>query len=390
MIEALPAIDDVELAHRWRRLRAGMHRHGAGVLIVANPPDLQYVTGFTPSLSVSSARPWFAVLGLEGQPVIGCAGLAEREARLAPSRADVLTWASPEPEEGKAVLLDAVTRCADAGAVAVALGDHTRLGFPAGWLKDLAAFRPECPLLDAGFITWPARIIKSTAEIAYISAAASCAHSGFSAMADEPMRGWLEKDVARFFTIACLSAGADQVGYVAVGSAPNGYPSLIDHASDRRLCAGDVLGLDAGVRVRGYWCDFNRNFAISKVSNQTSHAARALASAAQAAVAIALPGRLASEVWHAMADDLRRHGFNVSAKGRMGHGCGLEFTEPPSLAPNDHTPLATGMVLCIEPTITLNDGVILAYEDMVAICADHAKLLTKPQSNGLLLLANDK
>jgi Xaa-Pro aminopeptidase len=62
--------------------------------------------------------------------------------------------------------------------------------------------------------------------------------------------------------------------------------------------------------------------------------------------------------------------------GRFGHGVGLQLTEGCSLMPQDQTILATGMVLALEPVITLPDGQIMVHEENIVIGVDGAQWLS--------------
>lgn len=372
---------------RWTALRKEMKRKDIGALIVASEPELHYLTGFRPPLFVSSARPWFAVLGLDGRAVLGVARLAEREALAAPSMPAVETWTSPAPHEGRDVLFDLISRCGGEGAIACALGDHTRLGLPAGWLNDLRTRFNNTTLVDSSDVLWPLRLIKTEEEIRLITEAAQIAQIGFDAVAKALRPGLAETDIACIFSVAALEAGAEDVCYLAVGSGSGGYASIIDRPSRRALSPGDIVGLDAGVRVGGYWCDYNRNFAIGASSADTMRAGSALGQAARHAAIFCRAGVRASEIWDVMVRSLETSGYHGPHIGRMGHGVGLEFTEHPYIAAHDHTIIMPGMVMSIEPTLSMDSQRIMTYEDMVVVTDNGARLLTKPVVGGLTVIA---
>ena len=63
--------------------------------------------------------------------------------------------------------------------------------------------------------------------------------------------------------------------------------------------------------------------------------------------------------------------------GRLGHGLGLQLTEPPSNRPGDGTVLRSGMVLTIEPGMEYEAGKMIVHEENVVITAEGAELLTR-------------
>jgi len=66
-------------------------------------------------------------------------------------------------------------------------------------------------------------------------------------------------------------------------------------------------------------------------------------------------------------------GSNV---GRLGHGLGLQLTEPPSNMPGDRTALQPGMVLTIEPGMEYAPGRMIVHEEDVVITTGGCELLT--------------
>ena len=63
--------------------------------------------------------------------------------------------------------------------------------------------------------------------------------------------------------------------------------------------------------------------------------------------------------------------------GRLGHGLGMQLTEQPSLAAFDTTELVEGMVLTLEPSLTIGPGRMMVHEENIAITATGAQLLSR-------------
>ena len=64
--------------------------------------------------------------------------------------------------------------------------------------------------------------------------------------------------------------------------------------------------------------------------------------------------------------------------GRLGHGLGMQLTEGLSLIPSDQTRLAAGMVITLEPGITLPGGGYLVHEDNFVIDPQGARQISPP------------
>jgi len=69
-------------------------------------------------------------------------------------------------------------------------------------------------------------------------------------------------------------------------------------------------------------------------------------------------------LFHAMDEVLRCESDGTDA-GRLGHGLGMSLTEWPSLIPTDHTVLEPGMVLTLEPGISVGDKILVHEENIV-------------------------
>ncbi len=61
----------------------------------------------------------------------------------------------------------------------------------------------------------------------------------------------------------------------------------------------------------------------------------------------------------------------------MGHGLGMQLTEPPSNMPGDETPLVPGMVMTVEPGMEYAPGRMILHEENVVITEDGCELLTR-------------
>ena len=77
-------------------------------------------------------------------------------------------------------------------------------------------------------------------------------------------------------------------------------------------------------------------------------------------------------------------GLNV---GRLGHGLGMQLTEPPSNMPGDDTPLVPGMVITIEPGMEYAPGKMIVHEENVVITEDGCELLTRRARRDMPVIA---
>ncbi|HET7226468.1 MAG TPA: type I methionyl aminopeptidase [Candidatus Eisenbacteria bacterium] len=178
-------------------------------------------------------------------------------------------------------------------------------------------------------------------------------------------------------------------------------PSINDevvHAipGPRALKAGDVIGIDVGVEMNGYYGDAARTFAVGEVSPQAKALLEATREALMAGVQQARAGRRVGDISNAIQRCAESHGFNV-VRSLVGHGIGRAMHEEPQVpnfGPADRGPrLMAGQVLAIEPmvnaggadvvtrpdgwTVVTSDGSLSAhFEHTVAVGADGPEVLS--------------
>jgi Xaa-Pro dipeptidase len=196
---------------------------------------------------------------------------------------------------------------------------------------------------------------KSLEEVDRVRRMAGIASEAFGQLGARLRPGQSERDVHRLLHGLLVELGAETVPYLVPVSGPSGYDQINMGPTDRVLSAGDMLVIDVGATFGGYFCDFDRNFAIGHASDVVS-AYRRVHDATEAGLAAVRPARTAAEVYQAMATVLGSGQGAPTPIGRMGHGLGLDVTEPPSIAPGDETRLEEGMVITLEPSAVLPGG----------------------------------
>jgi Xaa-Pro aminopeptidase len=352
--------DAAEYTARLARAQSGMQDEGLGAILLTTQPDVLYFTGFLTRFWESPSRPWFVILPAKGDPVavipsIGAALMGTTWIE------DIRTWSAPDPvDDGVSLLADALREIG--GPVGVPSHLETHLRMPLADFERLKAASGQV-FTDDRRIVAGCRAIKSDAEIAKIADICAIAGRAFDRMGEIAAPGVALSQVFRDFQRLLLEEGADWVPYLAGGAGPLGYGDVISPATDAPLAAGDVLMLDTGAVRDGYFCDYDRNFAIAAASDAQRAAHARLIEATQAGLEVARPGARASDVWRAMADIV---GGGEGA-GRLGHGLGLQLTEGLSLTSKDHTQLRAGMVITLEPGIETAPGRIMVHEENIVI-----------------------
>lgn len=127
---------------------------------------------------------------------------------------------------------------------------------------------------------------------------------------------------------------------------------------NRVLKDGDVVSIDAGVKLNGWFADAARTFPVGSVDPKAVQLLEVTQEALRQGIAQAVAGNRLGDIGHAVQRVAEAAGFTV-VRELVGHGIGREPHEEPQV-PNYGTPgkgmrLEPGMVLAIEPMV--NEGV---------------------------------
>jgi methionyl aminopeptidase len=141
----------------------------------------------------------------------------------------------------------------------------------------------------------------------------------------------------------------------------HGIPS-----AHRRLKEGDIVGLDLGCIVEGYYADCAFTMAIGEVPAAVQRLLDVTRESLDHAIAQCRPDRRLGDVSHAVQAHVERHGFGI-VRAFVGHGIGRALHEEPQV-PNfgeagRGVQLRAGMVLAIEPMVTMGGPDVRILED---------------------------
>jgi len=179
---------------------------------------------------------------------------------------------------------------------------------------------------------------------------------------------------------------------LAAGGTPafkgyHGYPATICASindevihgipSGRRILAeGDIISIDLGVSLDGYFGDSAITRPVGKVSEAAATLLLATEESLYKGIDCARPGGRVSDIGHAVQQHVESFGFSV-VREFVGHGIGQRMHEEPQV-PNYGEPgrgprLAEGMVLAIEPMVN-------AGKPTVKVLADGWTAVTRDKS----------
>ena len=356
-----------------------MRDAGVGALLLTTEPEVRYFTGYLTRFWESPSRPWFLVVPASGRPIAVIPSIGAALMRSTWVQ-DIRTWSAPNPiDDGVTLLADTLKEVG--GPVGVPSGYETHVRMPLADFCRVQDLSGQSFVGDGGIVA-ALRAIKSDAEIAKIADICAIAGRAFDRMYEIAGEGVPLSRVFRDFQRLLLEEGADFVPYMSGGADQDGYGDVISPAADTPLRKGDVMMLDTGAVRDGYFCDFDRNFAIGTASEAARRAHTRLIDATQTAFDLARPGIRACDLWKAMADIVGAG----EGTGRLGHALGMQLTEGLSLTAMDETVLAPGMVLTLEPVTQVTDGKIMVHEENIVITDGPARALSAFAGSDLPIL----
>ena len=136
--------------------------------------------------------------------------------------------------------------------------------------------------------------------------------------------------------------------------------------SRRVLKEGDIIGLDLGAIVDGFYGDSAVTVAVGETNERTTRLVRVAEEAMYLGIKQAVVGHRLSEISHVIQQHVESAGFSVVTEF-VGHGIGRQLHEEPQV-PNYGKPgqgprLQAGMVLAIEPMINMGKAAVKVLED---------------------------
>jgi methionyl aminopeptidase len=166
--------------------------------------------------------------------------------------------------------------------------------------------------------------------------------------------------------------------------------------SSRKLKEGDIIGVDVGSIVDGYYGDIARTFPVGRINKKTEHLVKTTRECLELGISKTRAGLTIGDIGSVIEAHAKKNGFSV-VRDLFGHGVGVNLHEDP-LVPNYGKPgqgpeLKPGMVIAIEPMlnvgtheiVTLADGwtVVTAdgslsahFEHTIAVTEDEPEVLT--------------
>lgn len=352
----------LEVPPRLEALRTRCAELGVDAVLITDPANVRYLTGFTGSagrLAVTASGAMLATDGRYREQSVAQLGVAE-----VADAVDVVVGTVPEQDLRLAGLL--ADLCVGLEADFVPWADAQ------AWIERLASSE-VMPVTD---VLVPIRAIKDPGEVARIEAAAQIADAALAECVHLLGEGPTELEFARTLDHHMLTAGADALSFETIcASGPNG---ALPHArpSSRRVRPGDLVVIDFGAMVDGYHSDMTRTFVIDDPDADAAAMIEAVTTAQELGVRAVTVGAVCSDVDRACREHLEGAGFGHEFVHGTGHGVGLMIHEAPWVNSRSDTELRPGHVVTVEPGVYRPGFGGVRVEDTVLVTQAGARRLT--------------
>jgi methionyl aminopeptidase len=215
-------------------------------------------------------------------------------------------------------------------------------------------------------------VCRSAKELEKMRAAGRLVGEVLTLLAQKVVPGVTTADLDVLAEKTILDAGA-----IPAFKGYHGYPATICASvndevihgipSGRRvLDEGDIISIDVGAQLNGYYGDSAVTLPVGHVSESAARLLRVTEESLFRAIERVRPGNRLSDIGHAVQQHVEAYGFSV-VREFVGHGIGQSMHEEPQV-PNYGEPgrgprLSEGMVLAIEPMVNAGKPVVKVLGD---------------------------
>ncbi|MEO1456343.1 MAG: M24 family metallopeptidase [Pseudomonadota bacterium] len=385
--------DRGEYEARLTRARAAMAAAGIDALVVTDPSNMHWLTGYDGwSFYVHQA----AILGPDGEPLLWLRtqDMAGAYQTAFVARENVLTYPEAHVQNPDAHPYETLaTILAERGLAEHGRAGAGRLGvemdnyyFSAACLETLRAALPGTEIADATGLVNRARLVKSPAEIAAMRTAGQITARMHDVLRETARAGIRKCDLVAEVAAAGIrglpEAGGDYPAIVPI--APSGREASASHITwnDRPMVRGEATYFEISGCFRRYHCPASRTLFLGSPPAEIRRGEETVLAAIEDALATARPGATCEAVAEAVYAAFRARGFEKG--NRTGYPIGLSY--PPdwgertvSLRPGDETVLEEGMCFHLMPGLWTPDWGLAITESFEVTPAGGAPLAEIPR-----------
>jgi Xaa-Pro aminopeptidase len=348
---------------RLQKLRTSIAEKGLDALLISQPENLRYLSGFTGSSGWLLISGHSAILATDFRYVEQAKGESP-DFEISQTKQELRDWLP--------------------GLVSD-LRWH-KLGFEANFISYNSYYKlseaiktkqVNLELVPTTDIVEQLRSIKEPEELGFIKKAVELTDAAFEQARTIIRPGMMEKEAAWEIEKILRQEGSEGIPFeIIVASGPN---SALPHArpTEKTIRSSEPVLIDMGARINGYCSDFSRTLFLGEPDKSLQEIYNIVLKAQASAIEGIESGMDSSQADRLARSVVKQAGYGDAFGHGLGHGVGLAVHEFPVLGPSSSDSLADGMVFTVEPGIYLMGQGGVRIEDMVVLKNGKAKLLTK-------------
>ncbi len=347
-----------EIAGRLKRLRTFLKQNGTCAILITNPHNRRYLSGFDGTSGV-------LLIGQE-QAILVTDFRYLEQAKTQASQFTVQRWREDLFSELAPVVKDAGWEKIAFESKHVVYHNYREME-----QKIPAELKPYEDTVEK------LRIIKSEAELAILRDGAKMLDSAFEHICDIIKPGMQEKELALETEMYLRRKGAEEPSFRFIVA--SGIRGAMPHgtASSKEMERGELVTIDFGGVFNGYATDMTRTVSLGEPGERCREIYSMVLKSQYAARESLKPGMKCSDADAVARDIFEQDGYGQYFGHGLGHGVGLETHEQPTLNPRSKTILEPGMVVTVEPGLYIPNFGGVRIEDMVCLTEEGAEIMTR-------------
>ncbi|MBC8198326.1 MAG: type I methionyl aminopeptidase [Candidatus Marinimicrobia bacterium] len=145
---------------------------------------------------------------------------------------------------------------------------------------------------------------------------------------------------------------------------------------NRKLEDGDIIGIDCGTYMNGFYGDHAKSFTVGKVDSKVIELLKVTKESLYLGIEQAIPGNNIGDIGFAIQNHVDKYNYGI-VKDLVGHGIGEKLHEEPQI-PNygkkgRGAKIKAGMCFAIEPMINLGTDQVYTKSDSWTVCTKDGK-----------------
>jgi len=221
------------------------------------------------------------------------------------------------------------------------------------------------------------RAIKSDYEVEILRRSAGIARKGMERAHEVLNDGMKEIDSVAEIECTIRKAGSETPPFddgMLLASGPDGA-DIHARAGMKKINSGELVVVDLGARVDGYYSDMTRTIAVGEPDSMAKEILEFVRNLQGEAIDRIHAGVKAKEIHDFTSKRIENKGYKFYHSA--GHGVGLDVHELPNIGPDSEDVLEKGMVFTVEPGIYIPKKFGVRFEDMLWLKKNRVEILTR-------------